>query len=99
LHEEGWRNDAFVADEAVWVDQCAADDAGKYDAEATSEHLREISNDGATSHRTQIGYDLGDGDCISRKAILISEHRWVQILASVRPCNPVSKCVLDLKIW
>jgi hypothetical protein len=77
LHEEGWRNDAFVADEAVWVDQCAADDAGKYDAEATSEHLREISNNGTASHRAQICYDLCDSDGVGREAILVGQHRWI----------------------
>jgi hypothetical protein len=62
LHEESWSNDTLASDESIRVDQCAANDAGENNAEATTEHLRQISDDSATSHRTQVGNNLRDRD-------------------------------------
>jgi hypothetical protein len=31
------------------------------------------------------------GDSVGREAVLVGQHRWVQILASVRPFSMVSR--------
>lgn len=83
LLKESWRNDTLTANETIRVDQCTTDNASKDYAEAASEHLRKISNDSASCHGAQVGNNLCYSDSVSRETILIGQHRWVQILASV----------------
>jgi len=83
LLEESWRNNAFAANETIWIDQCAADNTRKDDAEATSEHLRKIPNNSTTGHRSQVCDNLCDSDSVGGEAVLVGQHRWVQILASM----------------
>jgi hypothetical protein len=80
LLEKCGSHDAVVADEGVGVEEQAADDADYNDAEATTEHLREVSDRGTASHGTQVSDDLRNGDLSGTEIVLVFEHGWVEIL-------------------
>ena len=83
LLKESWCDDAFATNETVRIDQRAADNTGKDDTETTSEHLRKISNNSTSCHRAQVRNNLCYGDRVGREAVLVGQHRRIQILASV----------------
>ena len=83
LLEECRRNDTLAANETIRIDQCATDNTGEDDAEATAEHLRKISNNSTSCHRTQVCNDLCYGDGVCGETVLVGQHRGIEILASV----------------
>jgi hypothetical protein len=83
LLEECGGNDAFVGDECVWVEQCAAEDAHADYGDAATEDGGRVADDGAAGHGAEVGDDLGDGDGVGGEAVLICEHRGVQVLGTV----------------
>ena len=71
LLEKGNGHDLLAADEGVRVDEGAADDGDDDDAEPTAKYLGGVTNNGAASHGTKVGDDLGHGYGVGGKAILI----------------------------
>jgi len=71
LLEERSGNYALVADKGVWVQQCAAEDAHRDDAEATPKDGGAVTNDRAAGHGAEVCDDLGYGDGVWAEIVLI----------------------------
>lgn len=83
LLEKGGGHDGLVADEAVGVQQGAANDAAEHDAEAAADRLAAEADDGAARHGAQVGDDLRHRHSRLAEAELVLEHGRVQILRAV----------------
>ena len=83
LFEESGSDDSLAANEAVRVQKRAAEDRDDDNAEATTEHLRQVAHGGSTGHSAEIGDDLGDGDGVGGELVLVLQHGRVEILGAV----------------
>ena len=84
LFKEGRGDDGVAADKGVRVQQTSADYADEDDAEAPSEALGAVADDGTASHGAEVGHDLSDSHSVGRLVVLVLQHRRVQILGAVR---------------
>jgi len=57
------------------------------DTQSTSEEFRAVSDHSPTDDCSEIRNDLGDGDSVGTELELIGEHRWIEILTSMRLLN------------
>ena len=84
LFEERRSNNTLVADESIRVQQRAANNRDDDDREPAPEDLRAVPHNGASSHSTQVRYDLRDSDGVGREVVLVLDHEGVDILRAVR---------------
>lgn len=83
LLEKGGGHDGRVVHKSVWVEQSAADNAAADDAESTADGLAQETNERSSSHGTQVGHNLRNGDLVGAEGELVGQHGRVQILAAV----------------
>jgi hypothetical protein len=83
LHKKGSCNDPIITDIGVWVEHGGASYTHDDYAESSAEDLRRVAHYRATKHGAEVSNDLGDGDSVGGKVVLIFEHGRIEVLRTV----------------